>query len=136
VVLLFPTMRPVTAENMNYAGAVGAFIGIFSLGWWWAGARKHVNTLNLLNKLTNVPGLIPDREHKSCLKLLLRKKGHRMIVWMGITFIQHRFELIVLNSQVYQYGSGALWQRNIELSNRIKISSFLLSSLHSFRQVI
>lgn len=40
IVLLFPTVRPVTALNMNYAVAVGGFISIFSLGWWWAGARK------------------------------------------------------------------------------------------------
>ncbi|KAE8448681.1 hypothetical protein EG329_008896 [Mollisiaceae sp. DMI_Dod_QoI] len=40
VLLLFPTMRPVTAENMNYAVVVGAFIAVFSLVWWWAGARR------------------------------------------------------------------------------------------------
>ncbi|EPE34332.1 hypothetical protein GLAREA_10026 [Glarea lozoyensis ATCC 20868] len=40
VVLLFPTVRPVTAVNMNYAVAVGAFIGVFSLTWWFAGARR------------------------------------------------------------------------------------------------
>ncbi|KAA8566245.1 hypothetical protein EYC84_008845 [Monilinia fructicola] len=40
IVLMFPTIRPVTLENMNYAVAVGAGIAIFSLGWWWAGARK------------------------------------------------------------------------------------------------
>jgi hypothetical protein len=42
VVLLFPTLRPVTATNMNYAVAVAGFIAIFSLGWWWAGARRYV----------------------------------------------------------------------------------------------
>lgn len=40
VVLLFPTVKPVTAKNMNYAVAVAGFIAVFSLGWWWAGARK------------------------------------------------------------------------------------------------
>lgn len=40
VVLLFPTIRPVTAENMNYAVVVGAAIALFAWGWWWAGARK------------------------------------------------------------------------------------------------
>jgi hypothetical protein len=40
VVLLFPTTRPVTSINMNYAVAVGAFIGLFSIGWWFAGARR------------------------------------------------------------------------------------------------
>lgn len=40
VVLMFPTMRPVTVLNMNYAVAVAAAIAVFALGWWWAGARK------------------------------------------------------------------------------------------------
>ncbi|TEY55058.1 hypothetical protein BOTCAL_0233g00010 [Botryotinia calthae] len=40
VVLMFPTVRPVTIENMNYAVAVGAAIAVFSLGWWWSGARR------------------------------------------------------------------------------------------------
>jgi amino acid transporter len=40
VVLLFPTIRPVTATNMNYASAVGGAIAVFNLGWWWAGARR------------------------------------------------------------------------------------------------
>jgi len=42
IVLLFPTIRPVTALNMNYASAVAAFIALFSLGWWFAGARRYV----------------------------------------------------------------------------------------------
>ncbi|KAH7383126.1 amino acid/polyamine transporter I [Cadophora sp. MPI-SDFR-AT-0126] len=40
VVLMFPTVRPVTSTNMNYAVVVASFIAVFSLGWWWAGARK------------------------------------------------------------------------------------------------
>ncbi|TVY35244.1 putative amino-acid permease [Lachnellula occidentalis] len=40
IVLLFPTIKPVTALNMNYASAVAAFIAVFSLGWWFAGARR------------------------------------------------------------------------------------------------
>lgn len=39
-VLLFPTIRPVTADNMNYAVVVGGAIALFAWGWWWAGARK------------------------------------------------------------------------------------------------
>ncbi|CZT10709.1 probable amino acid permease 2 (AAP-2) [Rhynchosporium graminicola] len=39
VVLMFPTVRPVTSTNMNYAVVVGGFIALFSFGWWWAGAR-------------------------------------------------------------------------------------------------
>lgn len=40
VVLFFPTTRPVTATNMNYAVVVAGFVGLFSLSWWWAGARR------------------------------------------------------------------------------------------------
>lgn len=40
LVLLFPTIKPVTATNMNYAAAVAGSIAVFSLGWWWASARK------------------------------------------------------------------------------------------------
>lgn len=40
VVLLFPTVRPVDAVNMNYAVVVAAAIAVFALGWWYAGARK------------------------------------------------------------------------------------------------
>jgi amino acid transporter len=40
VVLFFPTVKPVTATNMNYAICVAAFIGLFSMVWWYAGARK------------------------------------------------------------------------------------------------
>jgi amino acid transporter len=43
VVLFFPTSKPVTATNMNYAIVVVGFVGLFSLGWWWAGARKKYN---------------------------------------------------------------------------------------------
>jgi amino acid transporter len=39
-ILFFPPIRPVTASNMNYAVCVAAVIGIFSLVWWWSGARK------------------------------------------------------------------------------------------------
>lgn len=38
-VLMFPTVRPVTVVNMNYACVVAASIAIFAFGWWWAGAR-------------------------------------------------------------------------------------------------
>ncbi|KAF2876713.1 amino acid/polyamine transporter I [Massariosphaeria phaeospora] len=40
IVLFFPTVKPVTATNMNYAICVAAFIGLFSMSWWYAGARK------------------------------------------------------------------------------------------------
>ncbi|KAF2195336.1 amino acid permease 2 [Zopfia rhizophila CBS 207.26] len=40
VVLFFPPVKPVTATNMNYAICVAGFIGLFSMVWWYAGARK------------------------------------------------------------------------------------------------
>lgn len=40
VVLFCPTNKPVTPTNMNYAIVVAGFVGVFALGWWWAGARK------------------------------------------------------------------------------------------------
>ena len=40
VVLLFPTVNPVTPQNMNYAVVVAVGIAGFALGWWWLGARK------------------------------------------------------------------------------------------------
>jgi amino acid transporter len=40
VVLMFPTARPVTPENMNYAIVVAGVIATSALGWWFAGARK------------------------------------------------------------------------------------------------
>ncbi|KAI9707102.1 MAG: hypothetical protein M1836_000062 [Candelina mexicana] len=49
VVLFFPTVKPVTASNMNYAAAVAAFIAVFSLSWWWIGARKYDVPCHLLN---------------------------------------------------------------------------------------
>ncbi|SMQ51534.1 unnamed protein product [Zymoseptoria tritici ST99CH_3D7] len=40
VVLFFPTTKPVTAENMNWAIAIAGFVGVFAVGWWFAGARR------------------------------------------------------------------------------------------------
>ncbi|KAH0548484.1 hypothetical protein GP486_007938 [Trichoglossum hirsutum] len=42
VVLFFPPVKPITAQNMNYAICVAAFIALFAVGWWWIGARKFV----------------------------------------------------------------------------------------------
>jgi hypothetical protein len=39
-VLLFPTVNPVTPQNMNYPVVVAAGIARIALGWWWLGARK------------------------------------------------------------------------------------------------
>jgi amino acid transporter len=40
VVLFFPPIRPITATNMNYAICVAVFTALFSMTWWYAGARK------------------------------------------------------------------------------------------------
>jgi amino acid transporter len=42
VVLFFPTIKPVTAANMNYAICVAAFIALASLSWWFLSAKKYV----------------------------------------------------------------------------------------------
>lgn len=44
VVLFFPTTKPVTALNMNYAICVAGFIALFSMTWWFVGARKYVGS--------------------------------------------------------------------------------------------
>jgi len=40
VILMFPTVIPITASNMNYAIAVAGAIASFALTWWYLGARK------------------------------------------------------------------------------------------------
>ncbi|CAA18895.1 amino acid transmembrane transporter [Schizosaccharomyces pombe] len=40
VIFLMPTVRPVTPQNMNYAVVVLAGVLLFSLVYWWSGARK------------------------------------------------------------------------------------------------
>ena len=40
VVLFFPSIRPITAANMNYAICVAAFIALFSMSWWYLSAHK------------------------------------------------------------------------------------------------
>ncbi|WBW71163.1 amino acid transmembrane transporter [Schizosaccharomyces osmophilus] len=41
VIFVMPNVRPVTAENMNYAIVVLAAVLLFSLVYWWSGARKN-----------------------------------------------------------------------------------------------
>ena len=40
VVLFFPSVRPITPANMNYAICVAGFIAIFSMSWWFLSAHK------------------------------------------------------------------------------------------------
>jgi amino acid transporter len=39
VVLFFPSIRPITAANFNYAICVAAVIGAGSMSWWFISAR-------------------------------------------------------------------------------------------------
>ncbi|MCJ1258781.1 hypothetical protein MMC24_006614 [Lignoscripta atroalba] len=55
VVLFFPTVKPVTAANMNYAVCVAAFIALFSLSWWWIGARHKYTGPRTKDLLQLVP---------------------------------------------------------------------------------
>ncbi|PQE07844.1 amino acid permease protein [Rutstroemia sp. NJR-2017a WRK4] len=67
VVLMFPTVRPVTATNMNYAAVVGVGIGIFSLGWWWAGARGTYTgpkTKDLIQSIASEEGTYDESEDR------------------------------------------------------------------------
>jgi hypothetical protein len=68
VVLMFPTLRPVTPENMNYAAVVAAAIAVFALGWWWAGARKVYTgprTKELLARIPEEEGCSDDQGAES-----------------------------------------------------------------------
>ncbi|KAF1963626.1 amino acid transporter [Byssothecium circinans] len=58
VVLFFPTIKPVTATNMNYAICVAAFIGLFSAAWWYAGARKTYTG----PRTSDTIGMLPDED--------------------------------------------------------------------------
>jgi amino acid transporter len=60
VVLFFPTARPVTATNMNYAIVVAAFVGLFSLTWWFAGARKKYTGPRVQDILHLVTAIDPE----------------------------------------------------------------------------
>ncbi len=67
VVLFFPPIRPVTPANMNYAICVAAIIALFSLGWWWTGARKYAFGLS------------------SCISSVVRYRANRVLCDAGNT---------------------------------------------------
>lgn len=60
VVLFFPTAKPVTTTNMNYAIVVAGFVALFSLTWWWAGARKKYTGPRTQDIMENVPIFDPE----------------------------------------------------------------------------
>ncbi|KAF2271370.1 amino acid permease-like protein [Westerdykella ornata] len=60
VVLFFPTVRPVRPENMNYAVCVAGFIGLFSMVWWYAGARKTYTGPRTNDIIEELPPEDPD----------------------------------------------------------------------------
>ncbi|KAI9791239.1 MAG: hypothetical protein M1816_004231 [Peltula sp. TS41687] len=55
VVLFFPSTRPVTPYNMNYAICVAGFIALFSLSWWWIGARRKYTGPRTKDLLEMIP---------------------------------------------------------------------------------
>ena len=59
VILFFPPTRPITPQNMNYAVCVAAFIALFSLTWWWVGARKKYTGPRTKDLLEMVPSEDP-----------------------------------------------------------------------------
>ncbi|EKG17660.1 Amino acid/polyamine transporter I [Macrophomina phaseolina MS6] len=60
VILFFPTTKPVTPTNMNYAICVAGFVGLFSLGWWWIGARKKYTGPRTKDIIDMLPTDDPD----------------------------------------------------------------------------
>ncbi|KAF2147322.1 uncharacterized protein K452DRAFT_240708 [Aplosporella prunicola CBS 121167] len=60
VILFFPTNKPVTPTNMNYAICVGGFIALFSLSWWWIGARKRYTGPRTKDIIDELPTEDPD----------------------------------------------------------------------------
>ncbi|KAF4535691.1 Amino acid/polyamine transporter I [Lasiodiplodia theobromae] len=63
VILFFPTTKPVTATNMNYAICVAGFVGLFSLSWWWIGARKKYTGPRTKDIIDMLPTDDPDEEN-------------------------------------------------------------------------
>ena len=41
VIFVLPTLRPVTAENMNYVSVILAAIGLFAVAYWYLAGRKY-----------------------------------------------------------------------------------------------
>lgn len=60
VVLFCPTTHPVTPTNMNYAIVVASFVALFSLGWWWAGARHKYTGPRTQDIMQMVGTMDPD----------------------------------------------------------------------------
>lgn len=60
VVLFFPTIKPVTATNMNYAICVAGFIALFSMSWWYIGARKKYTGPRTKDLLEMLPAEDPE----------------------------------------------------------------------------
>ena len=68
VVLFCPTSKPVTAENMNYAIVVAGFVAMFSIIWWFAGARnkyKGPRTQDIMGALPDVNQGVPRRDEEA-----------------------------------------------------------------------
>lgn len=60
VVLFFPTTRPVTAANMNYAICVAAIISLISISWWFVSAKGRYTGPRTKDLLVMVSAADPD----------------------------------------------------------------------------
>jgi len=58
----------VTAENMNYAIVVAGFVAMFSIIWWFAGARrkyKGPRTQDIMASMPDVNEGVPRRDEEA-----------------------------------------------------------------------
>ncbi|KAJ7042774.1 amino acid permease, partial [Mycena alexandri] len=66
VIFSFPTVKPVTKLNMNYASVITVGVMFISLVWYFAGARKHYKgpTSNIRDHHLESEGDVPVYEKK------------------------------------------------------------------------
>jgi hypothetical protein len=62
-------VTPLMKCDRNYAICVAGFIGLFSLSWWWLGARKYVrfflSSLHSSLQIRTKPHLLKQQIHRS-----------------------------------------------------------------------
>ncbi|KAF2808074.1 amino acid permease, variant [Mytilinidion resinicola] len=60
IILFLPTIHPVTAANMNYAVCVATFIALFSMSWWFMGAKDKYTGPRTKDLLDMLPAEDPE----------------------------------------------------------------------------
>lgn len=120
VVLFFPTVRPIRADNMNYAVCVAAFMSVFAVGWWWAGARKWVwrSTRCGFVALTRVVGFIRGRGRKILCRLFRGRMSRRRGFVLGMGAWIGRFKDAGFSSWAGLWGFGTAYVIGWEI-NRV-----------------